>query len=109
VSDSAWNQVPSVVRKSMTGVALQQAIDHAVSAAENGGFDGDESHVTRHAVALDDKGMREVTEALERLHGELDEIGARAAKRTGGEDEPSDRQVALVTMLFENAQQAAGA
>src|SRR3954466_6238093 len=50
VSDSAWNQVPSAVRKSMTGVALQQAIDHAVSAAENGGFDGDESHVTRHAV-----------------------------------------------------------
>ena len=107
VSDRAWTQVPSVVRKSMTGVALQQAIEQAVSAAENGGFDTDESHVTRHAVALDDKGLREVTEALERLHGELDEIRARAAERTGSDEEVGDRQVALVTMLFESAQQPA--
>src|SRR3954467_6503169 len=64
VTDRAWTQVPSVVRKSMTGVALQQATEQAVSAAENGGFDTDESHVTRHAVALDDEGLREVTEAL---------------------------------------------
>jgi DNA-binding transcriptional ArsR family regulator len=107
VSDRAWTQVPSVVRRSMTGVALQQAIEQAVSAAENGGFDTDESHVTRHAVALDDEGLREVTEALERLHGELDEIRARAAERTGSDDEVGDRQVALVTMLFESAQQPA--
>src|ERR687886_2662200 len=47
VSDRAWSQVPSVVRRSMTGVALEQAIEQAVAAAGGGGFDGDASSVTR--------------------------------------------------------------
>src|SRR3954467_3232590 len=33
VSDRAWSQVPSVVRRSMVGVALEQAVDQAVAAA----------------------------------------------------------------------------
>src|SRR5919199_6439256 len=60
VSDKAWSQVPSVVRKSMVGVALDQAIEQAVAAAGAGGFDTDEASLTRHSVALDAHGVREL-------------------------------------------------
>src|SRR5829696_9192312 len=60
VSDKAWSQVPSVVRRSMVGVALEQAIEAATAAAAGGGFDTDDSSLTRHSVALDDQGLREL-------------------------------------------------
>jgi DNA-binding transcriptional ArsR family regulator len=99
VSDEAWSQVPSVVRRSMVGVALEQAVGHAVSAAANGGFDGEESSCTRHSLTLDDTGVREACDALARLHDELAVIQERSAERLEGS--AGDRQVGLVTMLFD--------
>src|SRR5947209_6633105 len=44
VSDRAWGQVPDVVKRSMVGAALEQAIEGAGAAAEAGGFDVDGSN-----------------------------------------------------------------
>jgi DNA-binding transcriptional ArsR family regulator len=99
VSDEAWSQVPSVVRRSMVGVALEQAVDHAVTAAASGGFDGEDSSLTRHSLTLDEAGAREACDALARLHDELAAIQERSAERLDGSS--GDRQLGLVTMLFE--------
>src|SRR3954465_12322619 len=56
VDDRAWSQVPSVVRRSMVALGLQQAIGQAVAAASDGGFEHEETSVTRHSIALDDAG-----------------------------------------------------
>ena len=98
VSDEAWQQVPSVVRRSMVGVALDQAIEQAVAAAGSGGFDGDGAGVTRHSLSLDEDAIEEATQALQRLHDELAEIQERSADRA---DDGDRRQVGLVTMLFD--------
>src|SRR3954454_23526916 len=100
VSDRAWSQVPSVVRRSMVGVALEQAVDQAVAAAGEGGFDAEDTSVTRHSIALDDEGVRELCEALARLHDELAAIAGRAGERIEA-DGTAVRQVGLVTMLFD--------
>ncbi len=95
VSDEAWSQVPSVVRRSMVGVALEQA----VSAAADGGFESDDTSVTRHSLTLDEEGVREACDALAKLHEQLAAIQERSAERLDGS--VGDRQVGLVTMLFE--------
>jgi DNA-binding transcriptional ArsR family regulator len=99
VSDKAWSQVPTVVRRSMVGVALEQAIDHAVAAAGSGGFDSDDTSLTRHSIALDDEGVRELGQALARLHEELAKIEQQSAARI--DDDSAPRQVGVVTMLFD--------
>jgi DNA-binding transcriptional ArsR family regulator len=99
VSDKAWSQVPTVVRRSMVGVALEQAIEAAVSAAGSGGFEAEDTSVTRHSVALDEEGLRELGGALARLNEEVVAIEQRSAKRTEGEGKP--RPVGVVTMLFD--------
>jgi DNA-binding transcriptional ArsR family regulator len=98
VSDKAWSQVPEVVRRSMVGVALDQAIEQAMAAAGAGGFDGDGTGVTRHSLNLDERGVEEAGQALQRLHDELAEIQERNAERGADGD---GRQVGLVTMLFD--------
>ena len=102
VDDRAWSQVPSVVRRSMVGVALAQAIEHAVAAAGSGGFERDGTSVTRHSMALDETGVRELGDALARLHDELGAIEKRSAKRIEG-DGADLRHVGLVTMLYDAA------
>ncbi len=101
VSDEAWSQVPSVVRRSMVGVALDQAVEQAVAAAGSGGFDGDGSSLTRHSLTLDEEAMREAGDALQRLHDELAVIQKRSADRLGADGDGDSRQIGLVTMLFE--------
>jgi DNA-binding transcriptional ArsR family regulator len=100
VSDQAWSQVPSVVRRSMVGVALEQAVEQAASAAATGGFDGEDSSITRHALTLDDEGVREACDALAKLHDELAAIHERSAERLDGTS--GGRQLGLVTMLFQS-------
>src|SRR5829696_3645375 len=70
VSDRAWSQVPSVVRRSMVGVALEQAVEQATAALGSGGFDTEESGLTRHSLKLDQQGATEAAEALARLHAD---------------------------------------
>ena len=101
VSDEAWSQVPSVVRRSMVGVALEQAVEHAAAAAASGGFEGEDSSVTRHAMTLDERGVREACDALAKLHDELAEIQRRSGDRLDGGGD--GRQLGLVTMMFEAA------
>lgn len=96
VTDRAWAQVPNVVRRSMVGAALEQALEQAVAAATAGGFDGEDARVTRHSLALDEEGVQEAARAIERLHEELNEIQARSAER-----HDARRHMGLVTMLFD--------
>ena len=102
VSDKAWEQVPSVVRRSMVGVALEQAIESAVAAAAAGGFEAGDTSLTRHSIALDDEGVRELGEALARLHEEVTAAERRSAERIE-KDGSTPRQVGVVTMLFDGA------
>ena len=101
VSNRAWAQVPGVVKRSMVAVALEQAIDQAGAAAAAGGFDHEESDISRQTVTLDAKGFGELSAAIGRLHEELASIRERSAGRLKGAAADAALQSGLVTMLFE--------
>jgi DNA-binding transcriptional ArsR family regulator len=103
VSNRAWAQVPGVVKRSMVAVALEQAVDQAGAAAAAGGFDHEDSSLSRQTVTLDAKGWSELSKAVSKLNDELATIEQRSASRLKGDDE-SAIQAGLVTMLFETAQ-----
>jgi DNA-binding transcriptional ArsR family regulator len=101
VSNRAWAQVPGVVKRSMVAVALEQAVDQAGAAAVAGGFDREDSNLSRETLTLDAKGWDELSKAVARLHQELATIQERSASRLKGADEDDAVQAGLVTMLFE--------
>jgi DNA-binding transcriptional ArsR family regulator len=103
VSNRAWAQVPGVVKRSMVAVALEQAVDQAGAAAAAGGFDHEESNLSRQSVTLDREGFAELSQAMVRLHEEVAGIQERSASRRQGADDTAV-QAGLVTMLFEAAQ-----
>jgi DNA-binding transcriptional ArsR family regulator len=109
VSNRAWAQVPGVVKRSMVAVALEQAVDQAGAAAVAGGFDHEDSNLSRQTVTLDDEGWSELSKAVSRLHDDLAGIQERSASRLlKGADKGQARQAGLVTMLFETDQSGGG-
>src|SRR2546423_3281937 len=80
VSNRAWAQVPGVVKRSMVAVALEQAVDHAGAAAAAGGFDREDSSLTRQAVRLDSDGWDELSTAGARLPGGMTAVQERRAR-----------------------------
>jgi DNA-binding transcriptional ArsR family regulator len=109
VSDRAWAQVPGVVKRSMVAVALEQALDQAGAAAAAGGFDRDDSNLSRQVVTLDPDGWTELSQAVSRLHEEVAAIHERSGRRLEGGGDLASVQAGLVTMLFESAPRDEGA
>jgi DNA-binding transcriptional ArsR family regulator len=104
VSNRAWAQVPGVVKRSMVAVALEQAVDQAGAAAAAGGFDHEESNLSRQAVTLDAEGYTELSQAIGRLHDEVAAIHERSAGRLQDAGADAAVQAGLVTMFFEAPQ-----
>jgi DNA-binding transcriptional ArsR family regulator len=100
VTNRAWAQVPGVVKQSMVAVALEQAVDLAGAAAAAGGFDHEDSNLSRQTVTLDAEGFGELSAAVGRLHVELAAIQDRSAGRLA-KSEGDSVQAGLVTMLFQ--------
>src|SRR3954464_96391 len=74
VTNRAWAQVAGVVKRSMVAVALEQAVDQAGAAAVAGGFDHEDSNLSRQTVTLDAKGFSEVSQAIAKLHQDVEKI-----------------------------------
>lgn len=91
VDTDHWARLPISVRRQFADTILQDLWDHVVEAAETGGFDDSENHVSWTALSLDEEGRDEVA----RILGEaLDEVFAAQAAAAGREAErdPDERE-----------------
>ena len=95
VSDEAWERLPKVAKRAAVGTSLDEIARLVTGAAEAGGFDAADIHLTRRALALDDAGFREAAGLLSQLSDDLARVEETAASRS------PDRAAALVLMLFE--------
>src|SRR6195952_5973105 len=101
VSNRAWAQVPGVVKRSMVVAALEQAVDQAGTAAAAGGFDHEDSTLSRQSGTVDAEGWGELSQAVARLQEEVAAIHERSGKRV--KDGAEAGQAGLVTVLFESS------
>jgi DNA-binding transcriptional ArsR family regulator len=100
VSDEAWGRLPKVAKRAAVATSLEEIGDLVNGAAQAGGFDAADIHLTRRALALDDAGFREAAELLRQLSDDLAQLEKTAASRS------PDRAAALVLMLFERSDRA---
>jgi DNA-binding transcriptional ArsR family regulator len=80
-TDGQWAELPPSVTRQMFGAALADIFAHVSSAAQEGGFDHSETHVSWTALRLDEEGFDEVVGLLAEVLDKLPDIEARAAAR----------------------------
>src|SRR5207302_7203290 len=69
-------------------------------AASAGGFDADESHLTRLPVSVDAKGWKAIARELDALHERIKKIEAESQKRLVKTDHQDEQAATVVLMLF---------
>jgi DNA-binding transcriptional ArsR family regulator len=100
-SDSDWARLPDSIRKSLSDAVLAEIAVDMGGAAEEGGFNRDEMHVSRTPITLDQEGWKELNELLQNLVFQALEIQAQSAERLQQAGTEDSEAAELVLMLFE--------
>lgn len=102
-TDEQWRELPTAVRRNLFGEAIRDIIGHIGAAAEHGGFEHPETHVSWTAMHLDAKGWAEVTKLFAATLDKLPAIEARAAARMAKTGAPAEHRTEAVLMHFHRA------
>jgi len=100
-SDEDWAELPLSIRKSLAGAVLTEIADDMGAAANEGGFDRDDVHLSRTPLTLDQQGWEELNERLQGVADDALEIQAESAARLQSDGARDSEAAALVLMLFE--------
>jgi DNA-binding transcriptional ArsR family regulator len=100
-SDDDWAELPLSIRKSLAGAVLTEIADDMGAAANAGGFDRDNVHLSRTVLTLDAKGWQELNEALQEVAERARKIQTESAARLQADGASDSDAAALVLMLFE--------
>lgn len=109
LQDQIWGQLPTVVKRAIIGGRLAQLGKELFVAAEAGGFDQEDIHLTRIRMTLSHEGWREAGRVLAAALAELDELKAREARRISSDPDLEAIEATAALMLFETAAQTAKA
>jgi DNA-binding transcriptional ArsR family regulator len=96
-----WKEVEPEDGQSLILDILRVVSEEVRQALLDGGFTGDDRHLSRTPLAVDGEGWREIYEILERALYELFEVGERSAKRAerSGEELTKARVVIMQFLL----------
>jgi len=108
ISDDDWAQLPVALRRSLSDSTLSDIARDLKGAAEEGGFDRENIHVSRVALMLDERGWDELSRVLSEVLQRARSIQEQSNKRRKGA-ENGVIPTALVLMQFEGGNANAGA
>ena len=104
ISEEAWGKAPPLVKEAYLSAVLSQVGDDVMDAANNGGFNREDIHISRLPLTLDEKGFFAVARELETLVQRLKEIEQESRKRLEEADHEGQIEAKSVFMLFETTQ-----
>jgi DNA-binding transcriptional ArsR family regulator len=81
--DEQWAEIPQSMRNQLQAQVLGEIAEHVQQAAQQGGFERNDSHISWTALDLDDQGHQEVVALLAHVLETLPGIRAAAAVRLG--------------------------
>jgi len=108
VTDETWGQIPEIVKKNLVAGWTQQLGSHVADAVANGGFDRRDSHQSRSAFDVDEKGWKALAKELERTLDRIEKIEAETKERVAADPSIETFRATAAMMLFEGPTQAAG-
>ncbi len=101
ITTEAWATVPSIVKQATVRSTLTKISGQVNRAAQSGGFERSDAHLSRSTLVLDQKGWNELAAKLDKLLEDYERIKAAAAKRLAAADHAEEVQGVAVLMLFE--------
>jgi DNA-binding transcriptional ArsR family regulator len=106
ITNAAWEATPTIVKQAMISSALAEIGSHVSAAAEAGGFEPGNAHLSRNPVTVDQRGWDSMAGELDTLVSVVEKIEAESQKRLAGGGHSGKQQATVVLMLFNSAAEA---
>lgn len=100
ITSSAWGSTPTIAKQATISAALEQIGSRVNEAAQAGGFEHSESHLSRSPVTVDVEGWKAIAGELDALVARVQEIEAESQKRLARTDHQDEQRATMVLMLF---------
>jgi DNA-binding transcriptional ArsR family regulator len=107
-SDTDWALLPKMTRRKIFGQNLKRVGADVVAAAQSGGFDHVQAHVSFTLLDLDEQGMADMSELLTETLDRALAIQAEATGRRADDGETESTPTELAMLHFERATKANG-
>jgi DNA-binding transcriptional ArsR family regulator len=105
ITNSAWRSTPTIVKQAMVNAALTEIASSVTAAADSGGFEAGEAHLSRSPVVVDQEGWKALAQELDALVGRIQRIEDESQKRLARQDHQDEQLATVVLMLFNSAPQ----
>ncbi len=99
IDDETWLALPVPMRRGLARQTFRTIFAEASHAGATGGFDGEDTHLDRMLLELDETGRREVSRVLSGVLEAVQEIQDRTDRRRAGPGGP-DGDVATSSMVL---------
>jgi DNA-binding transcriptional ArsR family regulator len=103
MSDGDWAQLPASLRRGLSDSLLRDIAADVRAAAQDGGFDREDMHVSRVAMELDAEGWSDLSAVLAEAQQKARAIQEQSNKRRKRAADGETIRTALVLMQFECA------
>ena len=100
VTNEAWSSTPTVVKHATVSATLGEIGAQASAAVNSGGFDYDNSHISRIPAAVDEQGWNAIGRELDATFERIKKIEAASQKRLLKADHVGERPAVVAMMLF---------
>ncbi|HEX8067052.1 MAG TPA: winged helix-turn-helix domain-containing protein [Thermoleophilaceae bacterium] len=108
ITDAGWARLPEVVKRAVDDGLLQQTIRHVVTAADAGGFNRGNTHHSRTAGRVDEKGWSTIARDLARLLKRIEKVVEDSEERLAQAPHTPAIEMTVLLMLFEGPDGARG-
>jgi DNA-binding transcriptional ArsR family regulator len=100
IKSATWGKVPALVKQATVAAAIEQIGHYVGAAAEIGGFDQADAHLTRSPVTVDAEGWSALAEELDAMHERIKTIEAASKARLARSGHLTEQEATVVLMLF---------
>jgi DNA-binding transcriptional ArsR family regulator len=109
IDADAWGQTPDVIKEHAVAGWLEDIGSYVTEAAQLGGFNRGNAHLTRSRLVLDEEGWDVLAAKLLEVVDLVDELRETCAERLKKSNHEGERATGLVMMLFDSAPSVPGA
>jgi DNA-binding transcriptional ArsR family regulator len=102
VGNAVWGELPGPVKESLVASGLSEISRDVSDAAASGGFEHEDSHMSRSKLVLDKEAWDELAGLLKHALDRGYELEKEAAERLVQKDHEGERRTGLVMLLFES-------
>jgi DNA-binding transcriptional ArsR family regulator len=109
IGNSVWGEVPGLVKEGLVASGLAEIGRDVADGAATGGFEHEDSHLSRSKLVLDQQAWDELAGLLKHALDRGYELEKEAAERLKQNDHEGERRTGLVMLLFESMPSIPGA